>query len=156
MWDFVYVPFKSAVSVPKHRTAQSKPHWSSKPSALRTHLPCAGPQAREPDVGLKTLSPAVKLFSSLWVAHWGMWDLTIWRIHPTYPSPCGSFFMSLIVEDLFWWVSDFFVYGYSTDSCDFDVSVRRGEHRAFLLCRLGPSPVRETFSLLYSPSLWNR
>ena len=48
-------------------------------------------------------------------------------------------FISLAVEDLFWCVPVFFIDGYSADSCDFDVLVRGGELRVFLLHSLGHS-----------------
>ena len=33
-----------------------------------------------------------------------VWDLIILQAHPSYLSSCGSFFVSLVVEDLFWQV----------------------------------------------------
>ena len=62
--------------------------------------------------------------------------MIISQVLSSYPSCCGSFFMPFIVEDLSGKVPVFFIDGCSADSCDFDVPVRGGELRAFLLCRL--------------------
>ena len=37
----------------------------------------------------------------LLVAYPGMWFLIIPCLCPSYPSPCGSFFISLVAEDIF-------------------------------------------------------
>ena len=31
----------------------------------------------------------------------GLWVLTIQHFYPSYPFPCGSFFISLVIEDIF-------------------------------------------------------
>ena len=54
------VPSKSGVSVSSVAPAL-KPFWPSKLNALGLLLPVPGPQAEEPDVGLKTLTPVGKL-----------------------------------------------------------------------------------------------
>ena len=56
--------------------------------------------------GLKPLSPGGGLLclwysSCLWVADLGVRVLTISFLSPSYPSHCGSFFISLIVENIF-------------------------------------------------------
>ena len=50
-------------------------------------------------------------------------------------------FMSLVVENLFWQVSDFFNHGCSADGCDFGVLIRGGELRVLLLRHLDHSPL---------------
>ena len=62
------------------------------------------------------------------------------QAHPSYLFCCGSFFMSLAVEDPFCEVPVFFVDGFSADSCDFGVLPRGDELWVFLLCHLGFSP----------------
>ena len=42
-----------------------------------------------------------------------VWDLITLQAHPSYLSCCGSFFMSFVVEDLFWRVSVFVINGCS-------------------------------------------
>ena len=51
---------KSGVSVSSVAPAL-KPFWPSKLNALGLLLPVPGPQAEEPDVGLRTLTPVGKL-----------------------------------------------------------------------------------------------
>ena len=72
---------------------------------------------------------------------WGVWNLIISQVCPSYPSHCGSLFMSLIVEGLFWLVPILFTDGCSAVSCDFGVIVRRVELRVLLLHHLGHSPI---------------
>ena len=38
----------------------------------------------------------------LWATNLGVRDLIISQVCSSYPSGCGSFFMSFVVEDLFW------------------------------------------------------
>ena len=64
-------------------------------------------------------------------------DLLVLSVCPSY---CGSFFMSLVVEDLFRKVLVFFNDGRSAD-CDFGLLVRGGELRVLLLCHLGSSSI---------------
>ena len=64
-------------------------------------------QAAEPDMGLRTLTPVEELLQYNYplicgLPTWGVWDMIILRVHPSYLSRCGSFFTSLVVEDLFW------------------------------------------------------
>ena len=40
-------------------------------------------------------------YSRLWVAYPWIWDLIVSQVHSSYLSHCGSFFVSLVVEDLF-------------------------------------------------------
>ena len=51
-------------------------------------------------------------------------DFYIFDNNHSTPSHCGSFFMSLGTEDLFWEVLVFFIEGYSANSYDFGVLVR--------------------------------
>ena len=64
------------------------------------------PRAGEPAVGLRPCPPWGEvlhglLFSCLWIAHPGLWVLTILHYFPSCPSCCDSFFISLVVEELF-------------------------------------------------------
>ena len=70
-------------------------------------FPVHDPWAGKPDVGLRTLTPVGEPlqynFSPVCgLPPLGMWDLIILRVCPSYPSCCGSFFMSVVLEDLFW------------------------------------------------------
>ena len=60
---------------------------------------------RKPNVGFRSLAPwgeSLQLqFSCLWVVHLGVRVLTILHFHLSFPSCCGSFFIFLVVEDLF-------------------------------------------------------
>ena len=49
--------------------------------------------------------------------------------------------MSLVVEDLFWYISVFSNNDGCSADCDFGVLMRRGELRVLLLLHLGCSPV---------------
>ena len=64
------------------------------------------PQAEDPNVELQPLAPWVEHLglwysSCLWVADLVVRVLSISFLSPSYPSHCGSFFISLIVENLF-------------------------------------------------------
>ena len=64
------------------------------------------PQAGEPNVGLGTLTPVGESLQYNYSPVCGsptagVWDLILWRVRPAYPSR-GPFFMSSVVEDLFW------------------------------------------------------
>ena len=54
-------------------------------------------------------------------------SLTVLHLHPSYLSCCSSFFIILIIEDLFWQLLVFFISSYSVNNCNFDVLVR-GDH----------------------------
>ena len=65
--------------------------------------------AGEPDMGLRTLTPVGEPLQynppNLWVIHPGVTcDFNILSIHLSYLSHCDSFSVSLVAEDLFWWV----------------------------------------------------
>ena len=65
-----------------------------------------------------------------------VWDLIISQVCLSYQS-CGSFFICLVVDDLFWQVLVFFNDCCSAD-CYFDVFIRGGKLRV-LLCNLAIS-----------------
>ena len=71
-------------------------------------FPGQDPQAGEPDVGLGPLTPRgeplqLSFSSCLWVAYLGrgVVDWTIRGLGPSCPCHCGSFFISLVADDLF-------------------------------------------------------
>ena len=90
-----------------------------------------------------------------------IWGLIISQVHSLYPSCCGSFFMSLVVGDLwnepgkvhpgrcqFWFFQSMVVL--HADSCNFDVFMRGSALRVFLLFHLHhrlhhPPPPTSTF-----------
>lgn len=43
-----------------------------------------------------------------WLPSWGVWGLIILRLCPSYPSPCDSFFICLVIENLLCWSSGCF------------------------------------------------
>ena len=89
--------------LPIRRASAIKLWWPSKPNALVSHLPGAGSQAGEPDLGLRTphsygRTSETYLFSNRSVAH-----ITAYRIYYIASPPSdlphsGSFFMSLVVD----------------------------------------------------------
>lgn len=130
------VPFRSKVSISSSPTGLLTvcPARSSKPDVQGTHLPSAGLQAEKSDVGLRTLpvqEPLQPNYSPVCgLPTWGVWDLSILWICPSWPS-CGSFLMYLVLvasslfhQWLFW-------------RCDFGVLLKRGELKVFLLRHLG-------------------
>ena len=65
------------------------------------------PHAGEPDMGLRTLTPVGEPLQYNYspirgLPTWGVWDLIILRVRPSYPPHYGSIFMSSVVQDLFW------------------------------------------------------
>ena len=101
-----------------------------------------GPWAGEPDVGLRPLTPVGEPLQYNYSPicgspHLGrVSDSIVSRVCPSYPSHRGSLFMSLVVEDLFWYVLILFINGCSADICDSGVLVRGRKLRVFLLCHL--------------------
>ena len=86
---------------------ESPLHWPSKPDILGAQFPL-----QEPKVRLRFLAPWEELLqlwlsSPLWVACLGMWILTLPHLCCSCLSCCGYFFISLAVEDLFWYISVF-------------------------------------------------
>lgn len=58
-------------------------------------------------MGLRTLTPVGKLLQYNYspvcgLPTQGLWDLIVSQVYPSCPSHCGSFFLSLDMEDLFW------------------------------------------------------
>ena len=67
---------------------------------------CKTPKVREPNMGLRLLTPwgeplQLPLSSHLWVAYLGVWVLIILCLFPSYHSHCDSFFICLVVENIF-------------------------------------------------------
>lgn len=66
-----------------------------------------------PEIGLRTLTPVgdtlqYNYFPVFVLPTWG-YGIFIWLVYPFYPSYCGSLFISLFVEELFGYVSVFFM-----------------------------------------------
>ena len=81
--------------------------WNSwKKAPLIFKAKCSGSSSswyRTPVLGsLMSRWDPLLLFSCLWVIHLGVWVLTIPPLHSSYTAHCGSFCISLVVEDLFW------------------------------------------------------
>ena len=90
-----------------------KPHESSKPNALGLPLTEARPQARDPDEGLRILTPMGETlqYSYFWVCGsltWRVWDLFVSWKDLSYRLTVTSF-LSLSVEYLFWKVWIFII-----------------------------------------------
>ena len=86
--------------------SQNKPHLPSKPNVLGAHLPGAGPPGWGAQCGAQTphslRRSSVIVIILLIVGHPPrVWVLTILCLCLYYPSCCGSFFISFIVENLF-------------------------------------------------------
>ena len=107
--EILCVPLQSEVSI------SSRPLELPKLSPLAFKVKCsrgycppsAGPRLRSyiwgSELSLLWESLYTVIIASLWTAStlW-VWDLIILPVHPSYLSHCGSFFMSLVVEDIFW------------------------------------------------------
>lgn len=66
-------------------------------------------------------------------------------VYSSYISHCDSSLMSVVVEDLFWYVSVFFISVCSTDIWDYGMLLR-GELRVFLLYYLGHASSLPSFN----------
>ena len=106
-WEFCMCPLR-AESVSKSPPALLNTSSTGFQSQTFWGLPflVQDPQAGEPNVGVRPLAPWVGHLglwysSCLWVADLGVRVLTISFLSPSYPSHCGSFFISLIVENIF-------------------------------------------------------
>ena len=66
------------------------------------------------------------------VVYPGVWVLTVPHLRPSYRSRSGSFFISLIVENLCASLQVILVDSFSVNSCDFALPLGGGELRAFL------------------------
>ena len=119
-------------------------HWPSKPNALGAILLTPDPQAGEPDVELRILTPMselLQLFSSLWVAHPVIMGFDYIMSVPLLPSCCDFFFVfGCRISFL---VSSSLFYCYSAVSCDFGVLMGGGEHKVF-------------YSAIWSSLLWSQ
>ena len=75
--------------------------WFSKPDILGDYFPSAAPLGFGAQCWAQTphslgRTSTIVLFFCLWVANPEVWVLTIDHLHLSYPSYCGSFFMSLV------------------------------------------------------------
>ena len=61
----------------------------------------------------------------------GVCVLTILQLHSSYPSPYGSFFISLLVEDLFCYIPVSLINSCSVNCCNFGVPVRGSEGSSY-------------------------
>ena len=101
-------PFKSGVCFPQPSgSPESKPRWPSKPNILGAHLPGAGPLGQGTQCGAWTPHSLRRDFAIVIIPLFvgyppRVWVLTIAHLCPSYLSRCGSFFISLVVEDLFY------------------------------------------------------
>ena len=97
VYEILGAPFKVEVSI------SPNPVGFPKLGPLAFKSKCSGvlfSQCRSPMWGSE--------LSYLWVAYPWIWDLIISQVHSSYLSHCGSFFVSLVVEDLFQQVPVFF------------------------------------------------
>ena len=106
--SFFCMPFKSKVSFPPilwSSCSQSLPAFKvncSGGSSSLCQIPWLGGLTWGSELSVLWKNLCNTIFSSLWVAHWGIRGLIILQGHPSYLSHCVSFFMSLVVKDLFW------------------------------------------------------
>ena len=99
--------FQSGISV-----SHSPPAFPNvSPTSLQSQVfwglifPAQEPRAREPSVWLRPLAPwgeprQSSSPSSLWVVPWGTWVLPVLGLCSPCFLSCGSFLVSLVVEDL--------------------------------------------------------
>ena len=118
-----------------------KPCWLWKLGILGACLLGVASQSWDPHVGLEPLTPwgehlPLWLSSHLWVSYLGVWVWTRLRLHPSSPSCCHSFFISLVVGNLFCSLQVILI----DCGCNFGVPVGGGELRVFLLCHLWQHP----------------
>ena len=104
-------------------------------------LPIPGPQAGEPDMGLRSLTPVgeplqYSCFPVCGLPTRQVWDLLISQKHPSYCLDETS--LSLSVGNLFWFPV-YFVDGCSAVSCNFGVLMREGELESFYSAILSQS-----------------
>ena len=111
------------------------------------------PQARGPDVGLRTLTP-VGEFLQYYSSVYGLPNLRVrylivlW-IHALLPVVLCSLLYDFGCRRSFPAVSVFFIDDCSEDSCDFDMLMGRGENRVFLLCHLHQSSKHRLASTIF-------
>ena len=106
--EILCVLFKSQVSIllQPFSSLVHKPCCPSKLDSMGAHLRSAACQDWGPPCGdwiphsLGRISEIVIIFP-LVVCLTGVRVLTILQLYPSYPSYCGSFFISLVVENLF-------------------------------------------------------
>ena len=105
--EFFCMPFKSKVSFPLScgalavKACQPSVNCSAGSSSL-CQIPWLGGLTWGSELSVLWKNLCNTIFSSLWVAHWGIRGLIILQDHPSYLFHCVSFFMSLVVKDLFW------------------------------------------------------
>lgn len=74
---------------------------------------------------------AIVIILFLLVTYQGMWALNVYCLHPSYPSCCGIFFISIIVENISNLSSGYF-HRYLLDSCNFGVPMEKVSSGPFL------------------------
>ena len=104
---FFMHPFRVDLYFPQPSCSpKSKPTSLQRQTFWELIFQVQDPQAGEPDVGSDSLLLEENLCSCnypcLWVAHPVVWILTIPHLCSSYLSRWGSFFISLVVEDLFY------------------------------------------------------
>lgn len=113
-------------------SSQNKPLWFSKPDVLEAHLPSAG------SLGCRVSDPSIlgeDFCSCAYSFH--LW-VTFPNVCPDYiaflaPCPfcCGFPFMSLVVENIFYYSSVMIIDGFSVTTCNSGVPVVGGEFKVF-------------------------
>ena len=106
-----------------------------------------GPQAGEPDMGLRTLTPVEELLQyncspvcgSLTQGDTGFDYIAGLHLLPVSRSSLCVWFQEVFFYRFQFFVFFFLIDGYSGNSCNFGVLMRGGEIRAFLLCQFGHS-----------------
>ena len=124
------VPSKSGVCFPKSHEipAIKQDFWGAPPPIAR--LPGWGDSCGVQNFHFCGRASVVQLFSSLWVIHPSDMGFDFIITVPLLPSHCGI--LPLDVWGIFYWyLSAFFVDGFSAVSCNFDVFVRRDELMSF-------------------------
>ena len=100
-YEILCMPCKNGISFTYGPSALLKisPTWFSKPIVLGAHLP----SARPPGWGTQCASwmpNSLARTSCLWVISSWIWVFTKLHLCHSFPSCCGSFFMSLVAENL--------------------------------------------------------
>ena len=110
------------------------PFWFSKLDVLRVQLPSAGPLGLEAQCGASTslsLGRTSSIVLFLCITNLWLWVMTVY-LHLSYPSCHGSFFGSLV-----WIFLLVFRECCFPSSCNFGMSLGKGEFRVLLLYHFG-------------------
>lgn len=114
----------------------SKPCWPSKLDILGVYLTDAWPLGWGPDVRLEFFTPGENLCNCDYSPICGF---TGWVVVSDYTlslslSHCGSFFISLFVEDILCYILISLISIFFENSCNFDVPMRWGGVSVLLHC----------------------